>query len=767
MARQTNAIEFNHFVAGLITEATPLNFPDNASLDENNFVLNINGSRQRRLGMDFEEGGIDIITGVVPTPGVDVAVTTHKWSNAGGDPLKTIIVVQVGPELRFFDRDVQALSLGLISTTSLGTPNEVYFSYAVVDGMLVVASGQSTVASFKYEAGFITYEPLTLLVRDLFGVEDVVEGVDLKVGSGVVIRPVPVTNSHIYNLRNQTWALPRLLFGSAVPATDTISEFVTVSGGKLPSNSDSVVYGLFANTQYTPDPVSKRFKASELIDNPIGTFPAPKGYFIINALARGPSRLAEYNKLRLSNPTLNYPIDTLPLDTTPGGATVVAEYAGRVWYGGFSGSTIDGDDSSPRMASYLLFSQLVEDASDLISCYQDGDPTSTEVPDLLDSDGGFIRIEGAYGIIAMVSVGTNLMVIASNGVWSVKGGSDYGFKATNYLVSKISNRGCSAPGSVVVVDNSFMFWGDDGIYNVAPNQFGDYVATNITEKTIQTFYNNIDGLDRKAAKGVYDSFERKAKWVYQNRVGSTKPPRELILDIALGAFYPYTINPVSPATIPVLSSGVQVPPFTIENSENIVTVSFDPVTAASDPVTVMINGVSAAPRETIYVALTQTSPIIAFRFSLYRDPQFTDWRSFNLVGVDAPAYLLTGWTGGGDFQRNKQVPYVSFHFIKTEDGFDEEFVPLHQSSCKVSAQWDWSNSANSGQWGKEFQAYRFKRHYIPADSGDTFNNGYYTVNTKNKLRGKGKVLSMLIKTEPKKDCHLLGWSMMMGSNANV
>ena len=64
MTRTTLAAELNTFVKGLITEATPLTFPANASLDEDNFVLNRQGSRQRRFGMNFEEDFLDISSGV-------------------------------------------------------------------------------------------------------------------------------------------------------------------------------------------------------------------------------------------------------------------------------------------------------------------------------------------------------------------------------------------------------------------------------------------------------------------------------------------------------------------------------------------------------------------------------------------------------------------------------------------------------------------------------------------------------------------------------
>jgi hypothetical protein len=173
----------------------------------------------------------------------------------------------------------------------------------------------------------------------------------------------------------------------------------------------------------------------------------------------------------------------------------------------------------------------------------------------------------------------------------------------------------------------------------------------------------------------------------------------------------------------------------------------------------------------MYLVVTATSPSISFSFGLYKNPSFRDWVSVNGVGVDARAYLLTGWMTGGDSQRYKQVPYAIFHFNKTENGFEEDevgdWIPTRQSSCKVSAQWDWSNSAVSGQWGKQFQAYRFKRHFTPSEISNPFNNGYQTVVTKNKIRGKGRALSLLIETEPDKDCQLLGWSMVMTANGNI
>ncbi len=772
MARQTNLVEVNKFVGGLITEATPLNFPDNASIDEDNFVLNTDGSRQRRLGMDFEDNFVQIKTGVTPPVTGNVAISSSRWRNAGGDSNKNLMAVQVGNELRIFDMDSMPISSGLIHTKVFsGIDNQAIFSYAVVDGSMTVATGQRDITTFNYKSGVITETVGHLLIRDLFGVTDIVNGVNLREGSGIAIRPSTLTPAHTYNLRNQTWAAPRLNYFADDQQFDTIPLFKDYpSNGLFASNADSVVDGLYANSLRT-DATSLRFNPQSILRNPVGTFPAPQGGFIIDAMRRGESRMAEYASLLSRNPVLGYPVTNLPQDLTPGGPSVVCEYSGRVWYSGFSGQTINGDDNSPRMASYVLFSQLVQDPSDVLSCYQEGDPTSVDSPDLLDSDGGFIRIEGAYGICGLVNVGKALMVIAANGVWQITGGSDYGFKATNYLLNKLTNHGSSSPGSVVVVDNTFMYWGDDGIYNVAPNQFGDYVADNVAKKTIQSFYDSIGVLEKQSARGIYDSYERKVRWVYNNRLQTGKKVRELVLDVALSAFYPSTIQTVTSGFLPIVVSGVQVPPFTQAIVDEPVTVILEPTTSVGESVTVEVEASSPTTKETMYIAVTGISPTISFTFCSYQNSSFKDWTKVDGIGVDAPAYILTGWMAGQDYQRIKQVPYITFHFIKTEDGFEldqsGDYVPTNRSSCIVQAQWEWSNSIRSGRWSKPFQAYRFKRHYMVSELSDPFNNGDYTVVTKNKLRGKGKVLSLYITTEPNRECKLLGWSMILEVNQNV
>lgn len=176
MGRNKSAVEVNKFVAGLITEASPLTFPDNASLDEDNFVLNRDGSRSRRKGFDLELGSTIIDSGnASPTTG-DLARSSFKWSNAGGVPTNTIVVVQIGQNLNFFDSNFETLSQGAAFTyTYPGSLATQRFSYASVDGMLVVATGQKEVDVYIYDTtnNTITKTSKTLFVRDQFGVQDV------------------------------------------------------------------------------------------------------------------------------------------------------------------------------------------------------------------------------------------------------------------------------------------------------------------------------------------------------------------------------------------------------------------------------------------------------------------------------------------------------------------------------------------------------------------------------------------------------------------
>ena len=800
MPQSNQTGEFNTFVGGLVTEASPLTFPENASIDEANFELDRNGSRSRRLGMDYEEGLTPYAISYSQAPLSDAKVVTYEWSDVAGIENKSFVVVQIHDKAYIIDRTDESLKsqsyVKSVIDLDIGSVDAAYASFAAVDGRLVIAFGKPELKVISYDDvsdSFTEEDPLRLKIRDLFGVEDKFtndgEEIDLLSPEYLNFRPRAngvAMDEHIYNLRNQGWAVPRANWREdEVPVKrDAIDEFeyerdsrgrVTKYRG-LPSNADSPIFNLYPNTAMD-DKDTERFNSNGSWAMEPQKSRAATGHFVIDLLQRGVSREEELARLSeiysrangSSGVSFRTPTVSLPQDETEGGAKVVAEFAGRVFYAGFSSKTVGEDNQSPNLASYVFYSQLVKDKAQIGRCYQEGDPTGPEAPDLLDTDGGFVRLAGAYNIQSMVAVQNSLMVFAENGVWSI-GGSDQGsFSANNQSVTKITEHGTVGSQSVVLVDGGVMYWSDDAIYYVVRNQVGNWGTQEISTN-IRSLYQSIGSDDKKLCQGSFDNYSKKARWLYSTGNDSTDSARELVFDLVLSAFYPSIIGDVGVAG-PVPVAPIEVSPFNSTREDLQVVVGTDSVVAGTDNVVVGTNVSSSGYKETAYLTLInkQDPANTSITFSTYRDSEFVDWFSYDNVGVDSPAFLITGYLGNGDMHRQKQVSYVYFHFKRTEDGFlddGDDLIPTNQSSCLVQSQWDWANSATYGKWGKEFQAYRYRRHYTPEDVSDSFDYGTETIVSRNKLRGRGRVVSLSIKSEPRKDMKLLGWSMTIGMNSN-
>src|SRR3546814_20852365 len=73
-----------------------------------------------------------------------------------------------------------------------------------------------------------------------------VAGKNLREGGNISLRPNVLTSRHLYNIRTQTWAIPRPTFDAAAAPIDTISQFNTAAGVFL-SNWDSVAPFIYPN----------------------------------------------------------------------------------------------------------------------------------------------------------------------------------------------------------------------------------------------------------------------------------------------------------------------------------------------------------------------------------------------------------------------------------------------------------------------------------------------------------------------------------------
>ena len=305
MAKQLAPVEISNFVAGLNTDAGPLTFPDNTSISEENFVLNVDGSRNRRLGMDYEDNYVEVSTGITYDSVTAQGHTTFTWHNAGYDTDNTLLVVQFGNEIKFFNLNNLIISSEVIDTYTFAADTEYRkFSYAVVDSILTVAVGESTITSFEYDSALntISSSTSTLKIRDLFGVSVTIGGSDLQDGNNISERPSTINDSHKYNLRNQSWAEPRRASNTET-SLDPISHFFSTAS-VYPANSDSVNKALYPDANDADNRVIDRFFADDLKTNRYGSSHAPVGHYIIDALDRGTSREAAYQTTIDQNPSI-------------------------------------------------------------------------------------------------------------------------------------------------------------------------------------------------------------------------------------------------------------------------------------------------------------------------------------------------------------------------------------------------------------------------------------------------------------------------------
>lgn len=786
--RPSQSVEFNKSVQGLITEANPLSFPPLASVDEVNFILNKDGGRRRRLGIDKRSdvaGRLLLSTDRLDT----VKTTTAMWYNVDGVQGQDRLAVHMGTRIYFFDASTLQ-PVGGVSAVDPGENGRV--SMTSIDGSLVVATGETFLRVFSVEDGVERERSPTIKVRDTFGAEDVdpVLGLDMYSPEGLHQWTDDLDwlgvdfkswneagERHIYNLRNQGF---NRVFDFRDPLqflgeTPFFLGHTLTQGLIIPPNSALYPTGATSGGQgalYT------FYKKQE--DN--GSFEAPRGAFIIDLLKRGSDRESQYNVCPAvkappvgSSIAIKYgkPLTTLPSDISPDGATVVAQFSGRVFYAGFTDKVEDGDNRSPKLAPYVAYSQIVRSPDDIAKCYTAGDPANVATSDVVVTDGGLIRIAGARQVVRMMAMSDSLIVFCTNGVWAIRGTSEGSFSATVQQVVKVSDHPAISHDSIVDVDGQLVYWAEDAIHTIVRSDSGILTTQNMTTTTIQTFYDDIPLEDKVDSIGVFDSFERKVRWLYGTDIFpvSTKITRELIFDAGSGAFSVLEIKNTTNRTRPRIVGAFNTEPFSVTEEPASVLVVGDTVVAGVDDVVANVSTQNFGTREVNYLVVEgpdTTNTPSTMLFARYSNGDFIDW-DYTLEGVDADAFMVSGYMAAGDTQRFKQAPYLTMHFNITENFVTGPPITItDESSCLVQAQWEWAVNANSGRWGREFQSYRFKRHVIPTAAGSYKDvSGFSMVTTKNKIRGKGRALSFKIRTEPGKDLQLLGWALVLDGNANV
>lgn len=529
---------------------------------------------------------------------------------------------------------------------------------------------------------------------------------------------------------------------TAVGASNTLIGKYRTDTGKYPSNTQIWFAGKDSSDNFSPALLNKVG---------FGNTPAPKGHFILKAFDRDYGAVSGITAATF----------TVLRETDATRPSCVEAALGRIFYSGTEDLETQG---------FLYFSALIGSTGDLERCYQQNDPTSEDFSDLLDTDGGAIQLTNAGKIVALKEFQKGILVFSVAGVWHLRAGDDSGFKATNYIIEKLSDVGCLGRDCVVYAEGDVYFWSDIGIYKVTSDQFGRIVVQSVTSDTIQTFYNNISNIAKKNAIGRYVGRTKQVVWIYKNDDGVVDDDSQrnniLIFDLRLGCFIPHQVADGLNNTIVGIFLGGS---FNTERVEDDIVVNGNPVVRGTDQVYVAVIIDSTADTGLKFVNMQYgafdggggdgepSQYFYGIGFYQMDNPFYLDPNGYY------PAFVETNNMALGELMRSKQAQYIYTYFNRTEDGYeldeDENIVLANQSSCFVSGKWEWTDSGALGRWSNPQQAYRLSTTYIPTSVSDSFDYDYSVIKSRLLLRGKGRALRLRFEGEQAKGFELLGWAL--------
>ena len=705
----------NTFVKGLITEAGELTFPENASVDELNCDLRRDGSRRRRLAAKVEDSR------VLSSFTVSTATRFHtgKWENVGGQSGLEFLVIQVGSTLRFYNKSNLPYSSHEIAETvdlstyevagGVGAAN-ANCQFASINGALVVSSPAINTIYIQRDntTGTLTTTQITFRIRDFEWLGD-------KSTYTTEIATGSASTERKYDTANAGWSGTK---GSAALATYGAYPPLT-----LPWYAGKDSSGNFSKTEW-----QNIFSGTSLIGN---------GTYILDF----------FNKDRSAASG----IAGITADIESSRFKAVESFAGRIFYAGLE---------SAKNSGVILFSRQIETLSELGECFQVNDPTSEDISDLLDTDGGVVRIPDAVNIKYLYSFGANLFIFADNGVWSING-VDNVFRATEYSLRRVSYTGMLTAESFAEAEGVPFWWSKTGIHTLQFDEVsGNPTEQNISLPTIQTFWDNIGSNSRSLVQATYDRLNKKIYWAYPNatETNANKLNNFLILDIPLGAFYPWKVSDEASSTDYIMGLAVYSGYGSDELVLDVVLPNGDDVIQDADDV-VSTQFSDFATGDPSIVLLIRDGATGKLTMGTFSGDDFLEWGTTNYS-----SFAEAGYDFMGDLMLQKNAPYIIVYSRVTEEGWtatESGYEPIRPSSIFVSAYWDFSTTPSSAAQ----QAYRYKTTPI-VDPGNLTDFGYpdTVITTRLKVRGRGRSMRMRFESEQGKDFVLLGYGVLGGRN---
>lgn len=723
MSRGKQVQIFNDFTKGLITEASSLNFPENACTETWNCHFSNTGIVSRRLGFDYEGNyETDSLTRD------DSIISEYVWRGVNGSGTLAFVVVQVGSTLYFYEEDpsgplspgMKSYTIALTSHQPAGAPSpkSLPCQFATAKGLLFVSHPYCNPMYIEYVPGTptVTATDITVKIRDFEGLPSTATYPDFK--SRPTSTYAALDDFDDYNLLNRGWGESVINTGG----TGTAISYWDTATTTMPALNEYWWYYL---------------NSAEKLDSTLfDTEGAPNtkvngGHYILNAFLQERDTVSGITGLSNDDVTSSY--------YRP---KCISFYAGRVFYAG-----VDYQGFNTK----IYYSQVVQDNTQIGLCYQLNDPTARTNRDLIASDGGVIVIPDIASIVKLFVYGNQLLVFCTNGIWSISGSADAGggFSATDYSVKKVSSVGALSGFSFVDVDGSPLWWNNEGIWSISSNQTGQDQVQSLTRDTIQTFFDQIPNENKFYVKGAYDRNSQTVQWIFKSDSASSDVDnymnynRVLNLNLKKGAFFPWSVDETSGVRLNGIINSIGVSSIT---EQEIVTSSGSSVLDPSGEEVTSFASVEEQ-RASLFKYLTSkntSGTSYDFTWAISTDINFVDWNTPTLdAGVSYNSYLVSGYNITGQAQRFMQTNYITAYLTNYPD-----------SSCLFKNYWDFASTSDSPRVSAPQQIYRSK---LLVD----------VQQARIKVKGKGRVVQFSFNSESGKPFYLHGWSTYITQNNDI
>ncbi|QDP52421.1 MAG: hypothetical protein Unbinned96contig1001_38 [Prokaryotic dsDNA virus sp.] len=268
MPRVGGQKEYVSLIKGLVTEASPLTFPEGSTSGELNFVVNKEGLlRERRRGFDFVYETNSTFAGAGSTlenlfywrgSGYVIAIITNNT------PETYVRIHEMGNTFDDF-ADVK------IADSVVSTQIAALTNYLVI----TLSNGQKPILlDYKEADNTISVNEVDLYLRDFELVDD---------GLSASQHPVGLTDNHKYNLYNSGWYVDKKDETTAGNPLDSVIDVYFTNFSEYPSNADSVAVGMITNASG-----ELTFSPEYVRDAGLGNSLAPRGHFVytINSFDR-------------------------------------------------------------------------------------------------------------------------------------------------------------------------------------------------------------------------------------------------------------------------------------------------------------------------------------------------------------------------------------------------------------------------------------------------------------------------------------------------